>query len=106
MQNVTNSETSEEMKNELTFRVLSDGMLTVIPYLDKSKLLEADAGVLKVFIEAYFPLVRTFDEPFQTAVGSKGSFYTPFPLLRTHLCVSDLGTHIIRFKAGDYEGTK
>jgi len=80
---------SSQTSDELQLRVLSDGMLTVLDYADKSTFIEGDAHALRLLLEAYFPLSSSFSDPFKPAVDSRA-----------------IGSHIGCFKAGDYAGTR
>ncbi len=98
---------SSQTSDELQLRVLSDGMLTVLDYADKSTFIEGDAHALRLLLEAYFPLSSSFSDPFKPAVDSRGKsrFFRSLGRKKGSQTQA-IGSHIGCFKAGDYAGTR
>ncbi|KLO09985.1 cytosine-5--methyltransferase [Schizopora paradoxa] len=78
-----------QASDELQFRVLSEGMLTVLNYADKSTFIQGDVDALRTLLKSYFPLLSSFSDSFRAHIESRA-----------------IGSHIGCFKAGDYEGTR
>lgn len=53
------------------FRLLSEGLPVVLPYIDPETILDTDIPTLRRLLEAYYPLLTTFGEAFQRDVGSR-----------------------------------
>jgi multisite-specific tRNA:(cytosine-C5)-methyltransferase len=56
------------------FRVLNDGVSSVLPYLSEEDILKANLTVLKIFLQQAHPVVREFAEPFKSALESRRRF--------------------------------
>ena len=56
------------------FRVLNDGVSSVLPYLREEDILKADLTALRMFLQQAYPVVRGFAEPFKSALESKRRF--------------------------------
>lgn len=56
-----------------TLRVLSDGLQTVLPYMQPDMLLVTDMAALRICLETYHPFVSQFSEPLRSALEQKGS---------------------------------
>ncbi|ETW75883.1 hypothetical protein HETIRDRAFT_436831 [Heterobasidion irregulare TC 32-1] len=69
------------------FRLLSEGLPAVLPYIREDAILEASVADLKVLVESYYPLVSAFEDPFAGIISA-----TP------------TGSHVARFKEGSLEG--
>ena len=54
------------------FRVLSEGLPVVLPFVGPTAIVQADFAALKVFMEGYYPLISGFAEPFQSMIAAKG----------------------------------
>ena len=63
---------------ESQFRILSEGLPVMLPYVQPESILSADLATLKVLIESYYPVCSHFQEPFRSAVEPKGT-PTQFP---------------------------
>ena len=61
------------------FRLLSDGIQVVLPYVKPDSVVEADVPTLRLMLEAYYPLLNAFGDAFQRKVGEK-RVYPPSPL--------------------------
>lgn len=59
-----------EGSGKVLFRVLSEGLLALLPYVDQEKLLVGGASELRTLLEAYHPLCSSFEEQFKTSVQS------------------------------------
>jgi len=68
---------------EMQFRVLSEGLPVVLPYIDPQSILEGNFATLKIFVESYYPLCTTFDDPFKSIIEAKAT-----------------GSYVVRFKPG------
>lgn len=53
------------------FRLLSEGLPVVLPYIDPETILDTGIPALRTLLEAYYPLLSTFDEAFRREVGSR-----------------------------------
>jgi len=69
------------------FRLLSEGIPVVLPYIKPETILDTSIPVLHRLLESLYPLLSAFDEAFQRDVGSR-----------------PLGSHVVRFKAGGIDG--
>lgn len=65
---------------EQLFRVLSEGLPVMLPYIRAESIVSADLDTLKILMETYNPLITGFAEPFRSAVNEKG-----------------IGSHVVRF---------
>ncbi|KAI0924993.1 hypothetical protein AcW2_005707 [Taiwanofungus camphoratus] len=72
---------------EMQFRVLSEGLPVVLPYIDPQSIIPADVMTLKTFMHSYYPLCSSFDEPFRSVIELKGT-----------------GSYVVRFRPGQIEG--
>ncbi|KAH8110311.1 S-adenosyl-L-methionine-dependent methyltransferase [Phellopilus nigrolimitatus] len=79
-------ESQESAKTQ--FRVLSEGLLALLPYLDQESLIDGDAKAMRIFLETYYPLCSSFEQPFKSSIENKV-----------------LGSHIVRFRSGEYGST-
>ena len=88
------------------FRLLSEGLLAVLPYIKPESIVDTDLLALRRLLETYYPLLTAFDEVFQRDVGSiRASVDTPiypFPPVPQWLLAP--GSHVVRFKAGAIVG--
>ncbi|KAF6757735.1 cytosine-5--methyltransferase [Ephemerocybe angulata] len=50
------------------YRILGEGLPVVLPFVREDAVLKGDLGVLRVFLESYYPLVRNFDEAFREQI--------------------------------------
>ena len=53
------------------FRLLSEGLPIVLPYIKPEIILDAGIPALRRLLEKYYPLLSAFDEAFQRDVGSR-----------------------------------
>ncbi|EMD37062.1 hypothetical protein CERSUDRAFT_50963, partial [Gelatoporia subvermispora B] len=65
------------------FRVLSEGLPAVLPYIEPVSIVPADLPALKILLETYYPLCSGFAEPFRSTIDSKAN-----------------GSYIVRFEPG------
>ncbi|KAF7795210.1 hypothetical protein EIP86_006360 [Pleurotus ostreatoroseus] len=72
---------------EMQFRVLSEGLPVVLPYITSDTIIPADLTALRVMMQTYYPVCANFEEPFKSAVDSR----TP-------------GCYIVRFQQGQTDG--
>ena len=56
------------------FRVLNDGVSSVLPYLRDEDILKADLTALRVFLQQAYPGIRGFTEPFKSTLESRCRF--------------------------------
>ena len=54
------------------FRVLSDGLLALLPHLDLSRLVVGGPNALRIFLETYYPLCSSFDADFKSKLEALG----------------------------------
>lgn len=79
-------EGSKKKTKKMEFRVLNEGLLALLPYLDVSKLTVGNPGALRVFLESYYPLCAAFDVEMKdffndlgaTSSCSKQTLFDPF----------------------------
>ncbi|KAI0032587.1 S-adenosyl-L-methionine-dependent methyltransferase [Vararia minispora EC-137] len=64
------------------FRLISDGLPAVLPFIRKDSILEAKADALRVLVQDYYPLLIALPEEFRLLLGPK-----------------PLGTYVVHFKA-------
>ncbi|EIM87652.1 S-adenosyl-L-methionine-dependent methyltransferase [Stereum hirsutum FP-91666 SS1] len=65
------------------FRLLSEGLPVVVPYIREESIIEAQMGALRTLVEEYYPLLDRFGEPFKSLMSSK-----------------TMGSHVVLFKKG------
>jgi multisite-specific tRNA:(cytosine-C5)-methyltransferase len=53
------------------FRLLSEGLPVVLPYIKPEIILDTDIPTLRRLLETYYPLLTAFGEAFQRDVGSR-----------------------------------
>jgi multisite-specific tRNA:(cytosine-C5)-methyltransferase len=53
------------------FRLLSDGLPVVLPYIEPETILDTGIPALRRLLETYYPLLSAFDEALQRDVGSR-----------------------------------
>ena len=59
------------------FRLLSDGLPVVLPYINPEAILDTGVPALRPLLETYYPLLSSFDEAFRRDVGSRRA-WAPF----------------------------
>lgn len=59
-------------KKDPTLRVLSEGLGSVLPYIQQDKLVVGQVSDLKLCLSTYHPLCTSFEEPFRTILEQKG----------------------------------
>ncbi|KAJ3551352.1 hypothetical protein NM688_g4752 [Phlebia brevispora] len=72
---------------EMQFRILSEGMPVMLPYIAPESIISADLAALKAMMQTYYPVCANFEEPFRSVVESKAP-----------------GCYIVRFQQGQMEG--
>lgn len=58
------------------FRLLSEGLPVVLPYIREESIIEAQMGALRTLVEEYYPLLDRFGEPFKSLMSSKSLCYS------------------------------
>jgi multisite-specific tRNA:(cytosine-C5)-methyltransferase len=53
------------------FRLLSEGMQVVLPYVKPDSIVDADVPTLRLMLEAYYPLLSAFEDTFRRKLGDK-----------------------------------
>jgi hypothetical protein len=56
------------------FRLLSEGLPVVLPYINPESIIDTDLPALRRLLETYYPLLSAFDGAFQRDVGAKRTF--------------------------------
>ena len=56
------------------FRLLSEGLPVVLPYINPESIVDTDLPTLRRLLETYYPLLNAFDEAFQRDLGTKRTF--------------------------------
>ncbi|KAG9218231.1 hypothetical protein CCMSSC00406_0005912 [Pleurotus cornucopiae] len=64
---------------EAQFRVLGEGLPVVLPYMDRSTIMDSGVSTLRILLKAYHPACASFEEPFRS-----------------------IGNHIFRVPSGTY----
>ncbi|KAF8582579.1 S-adenosyl-L-methionine-dependent methyltransferase [Ramaria rubella] len=77
----------EQTSARQQFRILDDAVTVVLPFISPETVLPGRLNDLKLLLENYYPLIVSFDQPFQSLLGSKEN-----------------GNHLVRFQAGEWEG--
>lgn len=54
------------------FRVLSEGLPAMLPYIRTDSILTADVANLKILMETYYPVISGFSGPFRSAIEDNG----------------------------------
>lgn len=62
---------------KLEFRVLSDGLLALLPHLDVSKLVVGGPMALRTFLESYYPLCSAFEADFKSNLEALSMPFCP-----------------------------
>lgn len=57
---------------EMAFRVLSEGLPVVLPFIPSELVLTADIATLRTLMKGYYPLLTTFPDDFRALVEPKG----------------------------------
>ena len=57
----------------MQFRILSEGLPVMLPYVEPASILGADLAALRVLMETYYPVVSQFQEPFRSAIEPRGT---------------------------------
>ena len=92
------------------FRLLSEGLPVVLPYIKPDTIIDTDIPALHRLLETYYPLLNGFGEGFQRDVGSRRACTLPPPFVHNIFPTSDFlgtlaqGSHVVRFKAGGVGG--
>ena len=63
------------------FRVLSEGLPVMLPYIKPEFIIRADLATLKILMEAYYPVITGFPGSFRAIIEGKGSFTLKFIIL-------------------------
>ena len=72
-----NGGAEEGDENTPRFRLLSEGLPVVLPYINPEIILDTGIPALRTLLEAYYPLLSTFDEALRRDVGSRRA-WAPF----------------------------
>lgn len=59
---------------EPQFRILSEGLPVMLPYIAPEFIIRADLATLKILMEAYYPVISGFPGPFRAIIEEKGLF--------------------------------
>ena len=71
----------------IQFRVLSEGLLALLPYLNQEDLITGDPKTLKMLLENYYPLCSSFEEPFKSVLEKQSKCICYFlRYFDTHAC--------------------
>ena len=66
-----NDGAEEGDENIPRFRLLSDGLPAVLPYINPETIFDTGIPALRPLLETYYPLLSVFDEAFRRDVGSR-----------------------------------
>jgi multisite-specific tRNA:(cytosine-C5)-methyltransferase len=64
------------------FRILDDAVPVVLPFIPPTTVLSGRLSDLRLLLEAYYPLILSFNEPFRSLLGSKGRVQVSMPACR------------------------
>ncbi len=78
------------------FRVLAEGLPALMPFIPPKNVISADLTVLRTLVTSYYPLCITFEEPFRSDIGDKGSCYAT-STSRVLTNEAGPGSHIVKF---------
>lgn len=56
---------------EMSFRVLSEGLPIVLPFIPPELVLAADVASLRTLMKGYYPLLTSFPEEFRSVIESR-----------------------------------
>ena len=56
---------------EMQFRILSEGLPVMLPYISPEFIMTADLATLRIMMQTYYPVVAGFGEPFKSAIEGK-----------------------------------
>ena len=56
------------------WRMLSEGLPAVLPFVEPSSIIDADADALKVLVAEYYPLLSSFAPEYKAVLESKCTF--------------------------------
>ena len=62
---------------ESHFRVLSEGLPVIIPYIGPNTIIDGTVAALKVFMESYYPLFTSFPDDFRSIIEPKSKHMRP-----------------------------
>ena len=65
---------SDPAESASLFRLLAEGLSAVLPFIKEEAIIDAEIVVLKVFIQAYYPLTDSFGEEFRETMDNKCRF--------------------------------
>lgn len=85
---------------ESQFRILSEGLPVMLPWIQPESILSADLAALKGMMETYYPVCSHFQEPFRSAIEPKGTVQLNFPSDRLLNWATAQGCYIVRFQPG------
>lgn len=54
------------------FRILDDGVPVVLPFMPPDMILSGGLSQLRTLLQTYYPLLGSFEEPFQSMISSRG----------------------------------
>lgn len=69
------------------FRVLSEGLPVILPYIGPNTIIASDVATLKVLMESYYPLFTSFQDSFRSTIESKSKSIHPLSWTIVHLCI-------------------
>ena len=72
-----NNDAEEGDENIPRFRLLSEGLPAVLPYINPETIFDTGVPALRALLETYYPLLSVFDEAFRRDVGSRCA-WAPF----------------------------
>ena len=99
------SPSNQALRDAAQFRVLSEGILAILPYLNRTTFVEGDASSLRTLLEGYYPLLSSFSGAFHDALREKGESKRRRAIDQTEQCLTELGNQIVRFPPGTYGST-
>jgi multisite-specific tRNA:(cytosine-C5)-methyltransferase len=75
-------------KSTSQFRLLSEGVTAVLPFIREEAILDADVNALRVLMSDYYPLLASFEESFQKTLEPKRKVFCFFSLTIIKSCCS------------------
>ncbi|CAE6462938.1 unnamed protein product [Rhizoctonia solani] len=76
-----------ELHGRNRFRFLTEGVPSVLPHVDESRILTADLNTLRVFMRLYYPVCGEFDSPMKEKLASL-----------------EMGSYLMRVNPGEQTG--
>ena len=84
-----------------TFRVLSDGVDAILPFVNPEHIYNGGMNELQVLLEQYNPLLSAFSEEFSETISKTGSLCSGTLLCYLLIGLAAVGNQLVRFSSND-----